>query len=747
LNEPEVRDECLDWIRARCEAASGAARITVAKFQRYLNEELLPKYKSGKADDSPYYGILTPRSVVWETARQWLLKLGLGFKQMGGKVAYCDGHEREDVVKYRQQVFIKVAWDNVKCSHVWTPPMEMGESEAEEGTAAWLQVPEWLLKENETDVEKQHVFVGRLGLEDTKPLRPLFQCMVDELPEAPREKMMAHMQKQERVGYQWREGVVDESGRLLLCDEAGEPRKRCRILYQDESIFKSYDSLHWMWVSEDFVGKIQKKGEGFGIMISGFIGSDEGWLSLTKAQKEEVEKYRARKGVTKPEIKHFQQYKDIFFSFHQFEYGKNREGYWDSEKMIEHSLELVHACKVKYPDDECVFYFDHSSGHAAFPEDALNVYNMNLNYGGKKGEEMGSAETLEDYDGPDRVGRETNLSHQQRHDLYGVENDGLEGKMKKGTVQHMIFQENDWPPFYNHRATDYVGKPKGIKQVLWERGLWKEEYTLDGKKTRGPTGLKMRDLTTSAKHILGQCLDFQSQKSNLQVKIEEAGGKCVFLPKYHCELNPIESVWGLGKDKLRKECDFTSKGMLERLPVAFVDHVTVDKIRNFCIKSRDYLRVYKFNPDLDGDNHGTGKMIERLRNVYRSHRRANPGDWSETAPMKPWEKLKKLDEAAGVGGQKCGKPPSIGVEAAEQVKANASKEDAEDIWEQEERVKEALALRDAEEHEATGGREPTRAQYNYSDDDGDSLTSSKNEEDEELDFYYNGEDEEYDFLD
>jgi hypothetical protein len=41
--------------------------------------------------------------------------------------------------------------------------------------------------------------------------------------------------------------------------------------------------------------------------------------------------------------------------------------------------------------------------------------------------------------------------------------------------------------------------------------------------------------------------DFKQEKPLLQLLIEKSGHKCLFLPKFHCELNPIEMVWGQAK--------------------------------------------------------------------------------------------------------------------------------------------------------------------------------------------------------
>jgi hypothetical protein len=41
--------------------------------------------------------------------------------------------------------------------------------------------------------------------------------------------------------------------------------------------------------------------------------------------------------------------------------------------------------------------------------------------------------------------------------------------------------------------------------------------------------------------------DFATEKPMLQRYIESRGHVCMFLPKFHCELNPIEMLWGFAK--------------------------------------------------------------------------------------------------------------------------------------------------------------------------------------------------------
>jgi hypothetical protein len=41
--------------------------------------------------------------------------------------------------------------------------------------------------------------------------------------------------------------------------------------------------------------------------------------------------------------------------------------------------------------------------------------------------------------------------------------------------------------------------------------------------------------------------DFATEKLMIQHYIESCGHVCMFLPKFHCELNPIELLWGYAK--------------------------------------------------------------------------------------------------------------------------------------------------------------------------------------------------------
>ena len=90
---------------------------------------------------------------------------------------------------------------------------------------------------------------------------------------------------------------------------------------------------------------------------------------------------------------------------------------------------------------------------------------------------------------------------------------------------------------------------KGIKQVLIEWGLWEAGLCLECKKPK----CSIDATDCCARWLLLQQPDFLEQKSSVQEVIEAAGHLCIFLPKFHCELNFIEFFWGAVKKYLHSK--------------------------------------------------------------------------------------------------------------------------------------------------------------------------------------------------
>jgi hypothetical protein len=139
------------------------------------------------------------------------------------------------------------------------------------------------------------------------------------------------------------------------------------VLNQDESVYKSneFETMHWDCpedeeTDETGVTFLSQKGGGYGTMISGFTAV-EGFLSLTDTQLNSVNAKRSRENKAPLEFVHRVSNQEVAgllgaptaltFSYCFFEYGKNRGGYWNSEKMLKQTDEVIdmYMLEKKYP--------------------------------------------------------------------------------------------------------------------------------------------------------------------------------------------------------------------------------------------------------------------------------------------------------------------------------------------------------------------------------------------------------------
>jgi hypothetical protein len=99
----------------------------------------------------------------------------------------------------------------------------------------------------------------------------------------------------------------------------------------------------------------------------------------------------------------------------------------------------------------------------------------------------------------------------------------------------------------------WEGKPKGLLQILWERGLINgnnlKQYSLTGKKDQ----LGTVDESTSLRHIMGMCQDFVNEEGMLQHITNSLGVKVLLTPKCHAELagEGVEYLWACAKSAYR----------------------------------------------------------------------------------------------------------------------------------------------------------------------------------------------------
>ena len=232
------------------------------------------------------------------------------------------------------------------------------------------------------------------------------------------------------------------------------------------------------------------------------------------------------------------------------DFGKNSQGYWTNSHMQDQLKLAVRLFEEMHPSCQGLFIFDQSSNHGALSEDALRATTMNLGPGGKQPKMR----------------------------------DGYFLKDEVRVVQSMQFED---------------GTPKGLKQVLSERGLWH-------------SGLRVE----SARDLMGLQPDFQEQKSSLADLVERAGHLADFYPKYHCELNFIERVWAETKGIVRKECLFNFPKMKTQVSET-VKSIPIHHVRRYYRRAFRYLDAY-----YQGLN---GPMVEWAVKRYRGHRKVKKG--------------------------------------------------------------------------------------------------------------------------
>ena len=128
------------------------------------------------------------------------------------------------------------------------------------------------------------------------------------------------------------------------------------------------------------------------------------------------------------------------------------------------------------------------------------------------------------------------------------------------------------------------GSAKGLRTILRECGI--------------NTGtLKADDMRT----ILANHEDFFNEKTHVEHEVNRSL-QCFFLPKFHCELNPIERVWEQSKRYWHTYTNSTLTKLREILDPA-LDSVTVELMRKYFRKVREYEKAY-----LEGKK--AGKEVE-----------------------------------------------------------------------------------------------------------------------------------------
>jgi len=328
---------------------------------------------------------------------------------------------------------------------------------------------------------------------------------------------------------------------------------------------------------------------------------------------------------------------------------------------------------------------DQSSGHGRMREGALNANNMSVRYGGCQEKlrdtkirdvgtyprtlEIGDVQSmvfLVDDDGPFYLSAAEKCRYKFDR-LTGKSK--MREKSKKRLIEELKIQKKICVRRYykrdeiNEIATvngirltyeepeivkGWVGRPKGMLQVLWERG-WidcskLEEYSANGKKNKKDESGKVRPEFQQyvLRTLMKSCLDFSEEQSAMEVLLSELSRRgeldvqLLTSPKYHCELagEGVEYCWGLSKRfyrslSLEKK---RTKAAFDKCVREAITFVKKEHVERFSGKCRRYMMAY--NAYDQKKDPLTYKAIERFVKMAKTHR--NIADQDKAFVEKAW---------------------------------------------------------------------------------------------------------------
>ncbi len=617
---PIGKQKLLEWV------FDHMAELTVTTFRQHLVHTFLPFLKDEmehalnevySASQVAYLERLIANPPSEGTARNWLKNLGFLYDTKK-KTFYVDGHEKPE------QRFSRLEFSKRYLT------------ELEPYMRRWVQVTEcevdyWVEKKfiHPKHKEAGYQYVGEDGT------TIMYEFHVDTC----------------EYIYDTFAGPSGQFkyGGFPSVRREDKTRNPLMVWGQDESIFHQYMIKEKHWVHGPS-GKrpILPKSQGATLMVSAFVSREFGFgkeisesdlLIINEARR--GQKYKdgsAAIEILKSDIKPpltespFVQYLDV---------GENREGYWNYNHMIIQFEDCVDCLQEIHKGNDFIFLFDHSSGHAKKRVGGLDAAKMNVKHGGMQPRMHPSKIEKEDgYLGP--FERVLEVGATQR--FVWVEGDTgpfylSDGEKEKqrfdwfessGAIVDKTKQElsdelnenqiNKIDPkkfklaelqdlatlkgieFTKRKETKrpgWVGAPKGLLQVLWERG-WIEEklykkyhlYTTDA--YNNPID------ELSLIPLMSSCLDFAEEITELQAKAQQMEVQCLLTPKYHCELagEGIEFAWGVAKARYRaasmeeKRSVPAFRNLVRRCLSRTDGGLPVRLIRRFSVKARAYICAY-----------------------------------------------------------------------------------------------------------------------------------------------------------
>ena len=169
-----------------------------------------------------------------------------------------------------------------------------------------------------------------------------------------------------------------------------------------------------------------------------------------------------------------------------------------------------------------------------------------------------------------------------------------------------------------------TGLQKGLTTILQERGLHLDSkghllrlqciYCKNGDMSARQEAIDRGwiDIQCCARGVLSRQPDFLEQEEWLAEECKKQGLSIIFYPKYHCELNYIESVWGWLKSYHRRHCTFKYEALKAQLPITAKEKLPLEFIQRAERSAFRFMSGYRVGLE--------GPVLDYAMRLYHGHR-------------------------------------------------------------------------------------------------------------------------------
>jgi hypothetical protein len=371
---------------------------------------------------------------------------------------------------------------------------------------------------------------------------------------------------------------------------------------QDEKIWfcETYKNKYW-----SFNGRMKppKKSKGYGVMTSCFVDPIRGMgIQLHPNELNKVNEYRSQYNrlplLESPGI--------VFFR-----YGKNREGYWNYETFYAQVNDVLDVYEALFPQYQIALEIDQSSGHLKYEDDSLQATNLNAKWGGSQSVMRDSKIANESYLGPNfkllRVGdiQKMQFDESSKGPFYDPDREINKYDRQYSDAEIAEHQRKKLKSSLPEIKKGWIGQPKGLMQILWERGWYEKDMS-----------------KSQMQEKLSSLPDFHDEKCGIRQLVESRGHILIVSPVCHpeCAGNGIEYCWSIADVHFRNILGKSAKNIEGHIRKVLGNQVlTIERIWKYERHAREYLRLYqkadKDNPHLSYDE------IEKLRNLEKTQRK------------------------------------------------------------------------------------------------------------------------------